>query len=212
MLYGWLVGAWKMDAVVHMDDGSRHTGSGEIRFAWWREALDDVFEGRMVRAHPVALAVSTAIRRRSLPRPLLEALVDARERDLDPAPFADEAEALGYVDRTAGALAALAAKVLDAAADPHAVRSAARAWGLAGLYRLEAATGQARLPVAVTADLRGTVARALRDACSELRGLSVAAFPAIAYVALAAPYARGRAPSDLMKRLRVTAAVASGRL
>ncbi|NEX95059.1 squalene/phytoene synthase family protein, partial [Caulobacter sp. 17J65-9] len=114
---------------------------GEIRFAWWREAIEDVFEGRMPRAHPVTLALSTAIKRRGLPRPLLEALVDARERDLDPAPFADAAEALDYVDRTAGALAALAAKVLDTSADPHAVRSAARAWGLAGLHRLAASGG-----------------------------------------------------------------------
>ncbi len=36
-LYGWLVGAWTMDAVVHMDDGEKHTGRGEIRFGW---ALD----------------------------------------------------------------------------------------------------------------------------------------------------------------------------
>ena len=36
-LYGWLVGAWTMDAVVHIDDGGKHTGRGEIRFGW---ALD----------------------------------------------------------------------------------------------------------------------------------------------------------------------------
>lgn len=185
---------------------------GEIRFAWWREAIEDVFEGRMPRAHPVTLALSAAIRRRDLPRALLEGLIDARERDLDPAPFADEAETLGYIDGTAGALAALAAKVLDPGADPHAVRSVARAWGLAGLHRLEIATGQARLPTAVTANLAGQVARAVKAARDELRTLSVAAFPAVAYVALAAPYARGRTPSDLMKRLRVTAAVATGRL
>jgi hypothetical protein len=44
-LYGWLVGAWEMDAVVHTDDGQRHTGRGEIRFDWALEgrAIQDVW-------------------------------------------------------------------------------------------------------------------------------------------------------------------------
>jgi hypothetical protein len=44
-LYGWLVGDWIMDAVVHADDGSRHTGQGEIHFAWALEgrAIQDVW-------------------------------------------------------------------------------------------------------------------------------------------------------------------------
>ncbi|NEX94100.1 phytoene/squalene synthase family protein, partial [Caulobacter sp. 17J65-9] len=86
------------------------------------------------------------------------------------------------------------------------------AWGLAGLHRLAASGGPARLPAELTADVRGEVARAVKAARGEVRDLSVAAFPSIAYVALAAPYARGRTPSDLMRRLRVTAAVATGRL
>lgn len=36
-LYGWLIGDWVFDATVHMDDGTTHTGRGEIHFAW---ALD----------------------------------------------------------------------------------------------------------------------------------------------------------------------------
>jgi hypothetical protein len=44
-LYGWLIGAWEMDATVHMDDGQKHTGRGEIRFAWALEgrAIQDVW-------------------------------------------------------------------------------------------------------------------------------------------------------------------------
>ena len=41
-LYGWLVGAWEMDAVVHGDDGTTHTGRGEIHFGW-------VLEGRAIQ-------------------------------------------------------------------------------------------------------------------------------------------------------------------
>lgn len=41
-LYGWLIGRWTMDAVVHLDDGSRHQGRGEIHFGW-------VLEGRAIQ-------------------------------------------------------------------------------------------------------------------------------------------------------------------
>ena len=44
-LYGWLIGAWEMDAVVHRDDGTTHRGRGEIHFAWALEgrAIQDVW-------------------------------------------------------------------------------------------------------------------------------------------------------------------------
>jgi hypothetical protein len=44
-LYGWLIGAWEMDAVTYSDDGQRHTGRGQIRFAWALEgrAIQDVW-------------------------------------------------------------------------------------------------------------------------------------------------------------------------
>jgi len=41
-LYGWLIGDWEMEAVVHADDGSTHRGRGEIHFAW-------VLEGRAIQ-------------------------------------------------------------------------------------------------------------------------------------------------------------------
>jgi hypothetical protein len=62
-LYGWLIGAWEMDAVVHADDGQRHTGRGQIRFAWALEgrAIQDVwilpgiFYGTTLRIYDPAL-------------------------------------------------------------------------------------------------------------------------------------------------------------
>ena len=41
-LYGWLIGRWEMDAVIHDDDGRMHTGRGQIHFGW-------VLEGRAIR-------------------------------------------------------------------------------------------------------------------------------------------------------------------
>jgi hypothetical protein len=41
-LYRWLIGSWKMDAVIPLDDGTEHTGKGEIYFGW-------VLEGRAIQ-------------------------------------------------------------------------------------------------------------------------------------------------------------------
>ncbi|MEO8114657.1 MAG: squalene/phytoene synthase family protein, partial [Phenylobacterium sp.] len=65
---------------------------GEIRLTWWREALDEIYEGRPVRYHPAAQALAEAVGRRDLPRGPLEAMIDARYRELDPSPMG-EAEA-----------------------------------------------------------------------------------------------------------------------
>jgi hypothetical protein len=41
-LYGRFVGAWGMDATIHLDDGTTHHGTGTIRFFW-------VLEGRAIQ-------------------------------------------------------------------------------------------------------------------------------------------------------------------
>ena len=60
---------------------------GEIRLTWWREVLDEAFEGRPVRHHPTAQAIAAVIARRQLPRGPLEAMIDARYRELDATPM-----------------------------------------------------------------------------------------------------------------------------
>ena len=77
---------------------------GEIRLTWWLEAIAEIFEGKAVRRHPVALALEQAVRRRDLPRDLLEAMVEARYPELDKAPV--------NVGATEEPLMALSAKVL----------------------------------------------------------------------------------------------------
>lgn len=44
-LYGWLIGDWTFDAIVHKDDGATHTGKGEIHFVWALDgrAIQDVW-------------------------------------------------------------------------------------------------------------------------------------------------------------------------
>ena len=181
---------------------------GEIRLTWWREAMEEIAAGRPPRKHPNVEALAAS---RFDPN-ALAVLAEARLADLDEAPLKDEAAVLAYVDATAGALAVLAARRLDPAADPHAVKGAARAYGLSGLWRLKQA-GRSRLPATWTrADLARRVEDQLRAARGEVRGLPVAAFPAAAPAALARAYMAGRQMGDLEKKARLTFAVATGRL
>jgi phytoene synthase len=169
---------------------------GEIRLTWWREVLDEVFQNRHVRHHPTAQALALAQRRRNLPRAPLEAMIDARYRELDEAPMSvTEAEA--WATDTGGQAAVLAALVLDPGQPPQAPRAAGRAWALAVLQKRGGF---------------GDPAAAIAAARREARGVGVAAFPAVAHAALARPYARGKVLTEVGKRWRVTLAVATGRI
>ena len=181
---------------------------GEIRITWWREAMEELAAGKPPRKHPNVEALAAS----GFDPNVLAALADARFTDLDEGPLKDEAAVLAYVDATAGALAVLAARRLDPSADPHAVKGAARAFGLTGLWRLKQA-GRSRLPEAWTlADVAARVEEQLKAARGEVRGLPVAAFPAVAPAALVRPYLKGREMGDLEKKARLTFAVATGNI
>lgn len=181
---------------------------GEIRLTWWREAMEEVAAGQPARKHPTVVAVTAA----GYPLAALAEMAEARMADLDAAPFADEAQVLAYVDATAGAVMMLAAWRLDPKADPHAVKNAARAYGLAGLWRLKRA-GVDRLPADWTqADVRRRVREALAKARTELKDLPIAAFPAAAPAALASAQTGTRELGELETRVRLTGAVALGRV
>ncbi|MDQ0463821.1 phytoene synthase [Caulobacter ginsengisoli] len=181
---------------------------GEIRLTWWREAMDEIALGRPPRRHPVVLAVAAS----SLPPQALADLTEARDADLETEPFADREAVLAYLDATVGAVTALAARRLDPASDAAHVVSAARAYGLAALWRLKQTGHRCRLPQAWSGqDIRLEVDGALAAARAEVGPLPVAAFPAVAPAALARASMAGE-PGALVKRLRLTLAVATGRL
>lgn len=171
---------------------------GEIRLTWWREVLDQAYEGGAVRHHPTAQALTRAIGRRHLPRAPLEAMIEARYRELDPAPM-NLADALAWAAGSGGGAAVSAAHVLDAKPDATRAEQGGKAWAIGRLMG--------------TAGLTGDDAQAaLQAALSAAGGLSVAAFPAIAHATLARPRARGRRPSELEMRLRLLLAVARGQV
>lgn len=160
---------------------------GEIRMTWWREGLEEIADGRPPRAHPVLQAVAAG----ALPAPALAALAEARLGDLD-GPRSGE-QALVHADATEGLVMALAARRLSNGATADQVKQAARAFALARV------DGPAALA-------------ALKASAAELARLPVAAFPAVAHAALAGRYARGAAPGELEKRLRLFFAVLRGRI
>ncbi len=181
---------------------------GEIRLTWWREAMEEIAAGKAPRKHPNVEALAAS----GFDPSALAVLTDARFVDLDEGPLKDEAAVLAYIDGTAGALAVLAARRLDSRADPHAVKGAARAWGLAGLLRLKQA-GRSRLPEDWTQEqVKQRVQTQLRAARGEVKRLPVAAFPAVAPAALARAYVSGREIGELEKKARLTFSVATGRL
>lgn len=175
---------------------------GEIRLAWWREQVEALFAGGSPR-HPVLEALTGPGREGRLDQAQLDAIIEARHDELDPEALKDEAAQLAYIDGTSGALMAAAARLLDPSAPPEAVRSAARAWGWAGLVRAGKVT---------SSEARPRVAAALATSRMELKALPIGAFAAVAYAALAEPYARGRKLSDFEKRARLVWASATGRI
>lgn len=84
-----------------------------IRFAWWREVLDEIYHGGPVRRQPLAQALAATVASADLPRRLLEGMLDARRRELG-GPAADAEMLRAYVDHTAGHLMELAARTLGA--------------------------------------------------------------------------------------------------
>ena len=135
----------------------------EIRLTWWREVLEEVYEGRLVRRHPTAQALGEAIARRRLPREPLEATIDA---------WIDDRPA-----DAAGAIAEAAAVALDPAADRAAARRAGTAWRIgvdeparAAARRLSAAAFPAVAHAALSGRGGGELSRRLRLMWAIARG------------------------------------------
>ena len=195
---------------------------GEIRLAWWREGAEALFEDGAAR-HDALEVLRGPMREGRLSRERLEAMIEARHAELNPIPFADEADLVSHIDATAGALMAAAARLLGASDEMEPVRPAGRAWGWAGLLRAQAwwsAKGRRWTPAAwgepepeeIAAHVRHRVADSLAESRTALAALPVAAFPAVAYATLSRAYAGGRELTELGKQARLVKASLTGKL
>lgn len=109
---------------------------GQIRLQWWREAWRGIAAGTP-RQHPVVLALHAHCRDIAGSADL-QMLIDARERDMDPAPVADMVALCRYAEGTSAPLMRLAAELLGVPVNDelhHLTDRAGTAFALAGLLR-----------------------------------------------------------------------------
>ncbi|RZJ31338.1 MAG: squalene/phytoene synthase [Brevundimonas sp.] len=149
----------------------------EMRFAWWREQMDGVFDGNARKGHPVLEGLTDLVARHTLPRAPFEALIEAHIDRVHGEPHDLDAF---YVGPMQAAVRVLAGEGQDAA-----VANAGRVRGLSQTGRRDEA-------------------KALRAvANADLKTLPVAAFPAVAAAALITP----DAPEFLKRLTLVAATV-----
>ena len=102
----------------------------EMRLQWWRDALEEIAEGRVPRRHEVVTPLAGFLD--SAQARTLDDLIEARRWDIGSEAFEDEAALWRYLDATTGSLLWTAAQALGAgAAEEAAFRKTARAVALA---------------------------------------------------------------------------------
>ncbi len=84
---------------------------GEIRLQWWLDTIDSLYAGNHID-HPIATALSAAIKQGHLPKQPLSNLIEAHTRDLyaDSMPSLNDLE--GYLGETQSAVIQMAAQIL----------------------------------------------------------------------------------------------------
>lgn len=201
----------------------REPALGDIRLAWWRDGLAEMFADEPVRKHEALAALASAHKQKPFTRDVFEALLEARRRDLDAEPFETWEAFNAYVDATAGGLMRLAADAcgLQRSAKTNClIERAGWLWGALGLLRAEPvwrARGRSLWPRRQSSE---DIVERISAAQRELRSgpaMPAILFPALGYVANARAYfealQRNASPPSLFARqVRMIVASATGRL
>ncbi|WP_333829867.1 phytoene/squalene synthase family protein [Pararhodobacter sp.] len=179
-----------------------------MRLQFWR----DVVEGAGTEApaaHEVAGPLAALIVEKAMPREVLLGMIDAREADIERAPFADEAALWAYLEASAGGLMVASVRMLGGGSGTVA-RDLGAAQGLANyLMAVPGLEAAGRLPLpdgrteAVAALARAGLER-LAQARRGRREVSRAARPAL--------LAAWRAEAILQQAVRAPERVAAGAL
>jgi len=123
---------------------------GSIRLQWWREAIEEINDGKPPRKHEVATPLAEAIRKHKLEAVWFLGMLDAREADLTGESPATLQALENYAAATGGNLLMLALQVLDRGAAGDAAIHAGTGYALAGLLRaaaFHARLGRSYIPV-----------------------------------------------------------------
>ncbi len=112
------------------------TTLGLIRLTWWREAIEEIFDGKTPRKHEVVEPLARAIKAYNLPQERFERLIYAREFDLEDVPPADLRGLEKYIEYTVGPLNDLAIQILGGVAlSDQQKRHLSQVIGQSGLLR-----------------------------------------------------------------------------
>jgi phytoene/squalene synthetase len=121
--------------IARIGETVRNPMAGQIRFQWWHDALQEIYDGASARTESLK-ALAAAIARNDLQKDLFEVMLQGRELDLDPAPFHDLSDVESYADATSGSVMKLAARVLGAGDTlDGAAHDAGIAYAIAGILR-----------------------------------------------------------------------------
>ncbi|WP_133162306.1 squalene/phytoene synthase family protein [Hyphococcus luteus] len=175
---------------------------GEIRLQWWREALDEIRDGKTPRAHPVVEALAESGLAAPVYAPDIEAILDAAARPLYGEGFSSLASLESWLKAAEGGFDALAAKL--AGGDAALARAAA---GAGTAFALAREGGGVAPNLAAEAHAR---AKALyKDTAPALSDAPPEASPALLHLSLTPSYlVCGGKAFPARKRLRLFAAMA----
>jgi hypothetical protein len=170
--------AWNLE-LSRVRPRSGETTIGLMRLQWHRDALEEIAKGEP-RHHPVIGELAKAYDAKLFDLADLHTIIDARERDLDPAPMQNLDDLEAYARATAGMLHGCLWQKTPAAA---VAMDAATAFALIGLARSEPinqARGRPWAPKAYRGGLRPIVERAAALArVDPVRGHKGAIVPAL---------------------------------
>jgi hypothetical protein len=179
----------------------------EMRLQWWRDALEEIRAGGLVRRHEVVTPLALVLD--DTGAALLDQLIEARRWDIYRDPFDDMAHFERYLAQTSGNLMQVAAQALGGCA-PEVAQDAGYALGLANWLKaipaLEAAKRVPLLdgrPEAVAALAEAGLAR-LKRAREGRKDVSAAAGQAF--------LAAWQAEADLRQAAQTPERVAAGAL
>lgn len=210
--------------IARLSETVREQGLGEIKLQWWREAIDEIFDGGQARPLPALLALKQAVQEAPLSRERFYRMIDARRLDFEAKPFNDRADFSEYVNDTAGELMRLAIEAcgVEVAAGPMQsfVATGAHRWGATGMLRSEPVWRARGRDFSSPGQSSHSLFEMLKSSAGSSRRLSRAlpadVFPAVGYVALVSAYlgrTAVRATAPLLERqLRLILASATGRI
>ena len=182
---------------------------GEMRLQWWRDALEEIGEGRGVRKHEVTSPLAEVLDAEAAE--VLDRLVAARRWDLYSDAFEDAGHFTEYLEATGGGLMWVAAKLLGAGENARGdVVSLGRAAGLARfLQAVPDLEARGRIPL--VDGRQEAVARLAAETLDEMPRLASLRH-ALPGQARFATYEAWQARAILAQAMRSPERVAEGRL